>query len=116
MIEASICRDETATERTRINDIFQSPPEPDSQTDGCLYLAFRLPDGNRLCRYFSMADRIGDVLVFLHNSLIDPVDKSRLRLSTNEVPTRTISESRQTLAESGIRDRMILNLVIYEKD
>eukprot|EP00794_Sanderia_malayensis_P015209 gene15209-16780_t len=93
---------------------YHYPSEPEVCDKERMSVAFRCPDGRRLCRSFAPSDRIGDVLVYLCHALSEEnaLDADSLLLSTSDVPKRNFVELNATLRESGLHDRELLNVVI----
>ena len=96
--------------------LFLIPCEPPSTDTDRLHLAFRHPEKERIQRYFSPTDRIGDVLEFLAGTLSEKVYISELGLHTNDFPSRKLENLDATLFDCGISDKMILNFMVYDDD
>eukprot|EP00112_Aurelia_sp_Birch-Aquarium-sp1_P020923 Seg5504.2 transcript_id=Seg5504.2/GoldUCD/mRNA.D3Y31 product="UBX domain-containing protein 10" protein_id=Seg5504.2/GoldUCD/D3Y31 len=95
---------------------FVIPPEPPSTDKSRLHLAFRHPEKERIQRYFSPTDRIGDVLKFLSETSSEKIDISKLGLHTNDFPTRKLEKLDATLFDCEISDKMMLNFIVYDDD
>ncbi|XP_065061371.1 uncharacterized protein LOC135688448 [Rhopilema esculentum] len=99
------------------NPLFTAPAEADKTKNDRLLLAFRTPSGERLERYFSPTDRIGDVLAFLGNTIetqSNDENVQNLELFTNDVPKRKLDDLEVTLSECRLSNRTVLNVLILE--
>jgi len=83
------------------------PDEPPADTEGCLSLAFRLPDGSRLGpRRFLPSHTVGDLESFL--SVSSTSMDARRHVLASQYPPSTLDDASVSLALAGVRDKDIL--------
>lgn len=83
------------------------PDEPPADTEGCLSLAFRLPDGSRLGpRRFLPSHTVGDLESFL--SVSSTWMDARRHVLASQYPPSTLDDASVSLALAGVRDKDIL--------
>jgi len=96
---------------------FKIPLEPDEKLHERIHLAFRIPDQNRLERYFLPTDRVGDVVALLQIIVSKHHDEGcALELSINDFPRRKLDQLSLTLSDANIKDRTVIDVLICEDD
>lgn len=102
--ETGAVKNKSESSQFRLHQIPSEPPEGEER----LLLAIRLPDGKRVQRYFSVADRMEVVKQYAENVLC--TDMSQYNLSCNS-PKSLFTDLSQLIGEVGLMDRTLLFLV-----
>ena len=96
---------------------YKIPLEPDEKLHERIHLAFRIPNQNRLERYFLPTNKVGDVIAFLQKIVSDHHGNGcALELSINDFPRRRLDQLSLTLSDANIKDRTVIDVLICEDD
>ncbi|XP_074538632.1 UBX domain-containing protein 10 [Halichoeres trimaculatus] len=92
----------------------KQPPDPGSGAkEGCLHLAIRAPCGRRFQHHFDPTDTL--LRVKSTAELQYGVQYGEVSVETMDVPRRTFTDMRLTLAQCGIVNRSVLFIAQVEK-
>jgi hypothetical protein len=88
----------------RLVDVPEEPPE---SAEGCLAVALRLPDGQRVSRRFLAAATVGQLAAYAAQQ----AGGRRVAVAA-QFPKRTLSDMDATLAAAGVEDRSMLTVTL----